>query len=447
MNPELRRHVWLEMTPHRLVAAPAILLLVFALFAAGGDEGGWRERLYGPAVTLTFVILFLWGTHQAAESVTEEVREHTWDLQRLSALGPWDMTVGKLLGAPLFAWYAGGLCLATMAVATTGLSLPVPLGWMLLATVAGALLVHAAVIAASLQAVRHQARASRRFATLLLLVPVFLLMWVGPFLDGREGARGVTWFGMRSGRAAFVALSVVAFAGWAVLGAYRSFCRELQVRTRPWAWPAFALFAAAWATGFAPADVGFGRAFVGLGLLATLAATYFALLTEPADAMQLRRMAAAFSRGDSRRVLEELPLWSSTLALAYGFALVAPAAFSGVSRWLDATDWYAVGEFVRHAPLALAFAALRDAAVFVYFASAPRPRRAAGAAMLYLALLWWVVPGLLAVAGLSGLASVVNPFLSWSGLTAAVVMAVQAALASGLAVARWRRHYGRPRKG
>jgi hypothetical protein len=447
MNPELRRHWWLEMSPHRRIAAPAVLLLVFALFAAGGDEGDWRERLYGPAAALTFVILFLWGTHQAAESVSEEVRERTWDLQRLSALSPWEMTLGKLLGAPMFAWYAGGMCLATMAFASLALPVRVAVGWTVLATVAGAVFVHATALAASLQAVQRETRASRRFGAMLLLLPIFLLMWVGPFVDGREMAKGASWYGMRFERTAFFALSTVAFAAWAVFGAYRGFCRELQVRTRPWAWPAFALFTAAWASGFAPPDVGYGRAFTGVGLLVSLAATYLALFSDPTTAMQVRRLVAARGRGDRRRCLEELPLWPTTLVLAFAFAIAAPFAFAGIGQWLDVPDWKSVGNFVTRAPLALALAAARDGAILVFFASAAKPRRVEGATVLYLALLWWVIPGLLSVAGLASVALLVNPFLTGSGTTAAVVMGAQALLAAWLAASRWRRHYGRPTRG
>lgn len=444
MNPELRRYAWLEMGPHRRIAAPAVLLLVFALFASGGEDGTWRERLYGPASVLTFVILFLWGTHQAAESVTEEVRERTWDLQRLSALGPWEMTVGKLLGAPMFAWYAGGMCLATMAFAAMALPARVSVGWTVLATVAGAVFVHATALAASLQAVHREARASRRFGVALLLLPVLLLMWVGPFIDRGGAAKALSWYAVRFERLPFLAVSMVAFAAWAVFGAYRSFCRELQVRTRPWAWPAFALWLAAWGAGFAPPDIGFGRAFAVTGLLACLGATYLALFTDPTTAMKVRRVMAAWARGDRRRALEELPLWPTSLAPAFAFALAAPFAFAGVREWLDVPDWKAIGDFVTRAPLALAFAALRDGAILVFFASAAKPRRAEGATILYLALLWWVIPGLLAVAGFASLAQLVNPFLSGSGTTAAVVMGVQAALAIALAASRWRRNYGRP---
>lgn len=201
---------------------------------------------------------------------------------------------------------------------------------------------------------------------------------------------------------------------------------------------------AAWAAGLAPPDIGFARAFTVTGLLACLVATYVALFTDPTTAMKVRRVATAWARGDRRRALEELPLWPTSLAPAFAFALAAPFAFAGVREWLDLPDWKAIGDFATRAPLALAFAAARDGAILVFFASAAKPRRVEGATILYLALLWWVIPGLLAVAGLASVAQFVNPFLTGSGTTAAVVMGAQAALAIGLAASRWRGNYGRP---
>src|SRR2546427_5925055 len=44
------------------------------------------------------------GSVLAGRGLNEEAHQHTWDWQRLSALTPWQMAWGKLLGAPLPAW-------------------------------------------------------------------------------------------------------------------------------------------------------------------------------------------------------------------------------------------------------------------------------------------------------------------------------------------------------
>ena len=104
MNPELRRNLWLEVSMHRLIAMPAVLGMGFLVVASINDLP-WQQRVSWAALTVYFVLTLYWGTRLAADAISDEVRGKTWDLQRMSALGPWYMTWGKLFGATVFAWY------------------------------------------------------------------------------------------------------------------------------------------------------------------------------------------------------------------------------------------------------------------------------------------------------------------------------------------------------
>ena len=101
MNAEFRRNLWLELSTHRLIAMPAALALVLALVYAMSDEP--RESLAATSAWIAAAFLGVWGVRSAAESVGEEMRNRTWDAQRMSALGPWEMTWGKLVGSAAFA--------------------------------------------------------------------------------------------------------------------------------------------------------------------------------------------------------------------------------------------------------------------------------------------------------------------------------------------------------
>ena len=124
-NPEFRRNLWLELTPQRLVVMPLVLAAIFAVVYLG-EEGVSRwtnDTSYGGLATAAkyvyLALVLLWGGRQAGSAVTDEIRDRTWDGQRLSALGSWSMSWGKLFGSTVFTWYGGALALAVFAVAAT----------------------------------------------------------------------------------------------------------------------------------------------------------------------------------------------------------------------------------------------------------------------------------------------------------------------------------------
>ena len=87
-NPEFRRHVWLELTPHRLVVMPVLLAMIFLLVGMSADTAR------GNAIAFTALAIFallcpLWGARLTVDSVADEFRDKTWDTQRMFALTSW----------------------------------------------------------------------------------------------------------------------------------------------------------------------------------------------------------------------------------------------------------------------------------------------------------------------------------------------------------------------
>ena len=103
-NPELRRLAWLELTSARLVAMPVVLSLLLLI---GLLNNASAAALASGALTVYLLLTHFWGLRQAAESIAEEFRARTWDLQRMSVLQPRELALGKLLGANVFTWYGG----------------------------------------------------------------------------------------------------------------------------------------------------------------------------------------------------------------------------------------------------------------------------------------------------------------------------------------------------
>ena len=438
MNPELQRYLWLEMTVHRLVATPVVLGLVFALIYAvrGFDDGATFEY---PGWVLAAILGVLVGSRAAVDAVTGEIRDGTWDQQRLSSVGPWSMSWAKLLGAPMFSWYMVLPCLVLMVL---GASVRMPpaaaLGHAGL-LVAIIVLAHAVSLLVSLHRAASGPRAAGRVAGglqylgLLVVLPALASAWSG-LRDGWQGT--AEWFGLRLDPQVFVTGSVLAFAAWTVIGCHRLMRRELKLRNGPWVWVAFSLWLIAWVTGFAWSDGTWaGRSFEArlpvlsaaapvVAHLTGLALGFFALISEPKDPVVVRRLLADLRAGALVRALEGLPRWVWTLPI--GVATLA---------WMRSAD---VG--VTLGPSSLLFF-LRDAGLVALLNLAPDRTRADLAAMLYLVVLYVLLPGLIEAAAGVSTAGWLRPALAGASLAAVVSPALQAAALWLLVVLRWRRDW------
>src|SRR5262249_32005097 len=113
MNPELMRNLWLELSPRRLTLMFGVLALLFATAALGGGN------IKSPATVaeaMFILIVILWDTRKAADAVIGEIRDRTWDGQRLSAIPAWSMVWGKLFGSTSYVWAGGAFCIAILVV-------------------------------------------------------------------------------------------------------------------------------------------------------------------------------------------------------------------------------------------------------------------------------------------------------------------------------------------
>ena len=432
MNPELQRHLWLEFSPHRLIATPALILLVALLALAVTDGDGLRSVAIAAAYGF-LALVTLWGTHNAAASMLEEVRGRTWDTQRMSSIDPWAMTWGKLAGATAFTWYGGAICLALFIVAGMG-RLDVEVLKTAAVMLAGSVLLHA--VALNIALIGAQKGVAPRVPGGLVFF-LLVLVLLGPSIGFVTESKGVAhWWGFLFQRLDFTLASLAVFAAWAAFGAYRSMCSELQSRTVPWALAAFLGFMAFYLAGFLvfkkPRTLDPVEAVLSCGLAVSLVVEYLLLFAERSGAMTLRRLMARTERRQWRRALEELPGWPIALAIALVCA-IGLFLFASVEGPLHK---------VRGAGLGIALFAVRDAALLHVFAFARQPKRVEAVTLLYLGLLYWLVPTLLDAMGAQVLARIVLPnvLAENSGLAIAVI-AVQAALGVTMAAWRWRRNY------
>jgi hypothetical protein len=409
MNPELTRNLWIELTPRRLLWLPVTLGLVFLAVSLTADAP--LQAMGRVARWLFYFLVVFWGTRTAAEAVVGEIRERTWDGQRLSVLHPSELLWGKLLGATSFQWFGGLICLALIVLArfeARGLAEALAtLGYFL--TVG--LFAQSASMFASLVAVRRRASHTRLDVVLYQAVGLVTAwaaatLWDRSYvaqlvaLTGPLGGRDtLLWHDLRIPAQAFYLASLVTFLGWSLLGNLTLLRSELQVRTGPLPWTAFVLFMIVYLTGFAPelglTAAGMPSSQLIVALVVAAALSYAAILLEPKDPVLYRWLLAAASRGRFDRVIGGLQGWMVAFLI-----LSALTAYFALTYERPRADLFGNLYFVKTEVLAAYFFVARDLGIFLFCNLAPRARYGDFAAAVALASLYLVLPTILTGVGL-----------------------------------------------
>ncbi len=411
INPEFQRHCWLELTPQRLLAMPTILGAFFYL--VGQIDA---HALYMSGAGLFFFLVFLWGPRLSAEALIQEVKEHTWDNQRLSCLGPWTLTWGKLLGGTVFVWYGGLFCLAAIVGSGHyGLHLPGDFLWrVVFLLIAGGIFSQGFNLLMALLSVRkgtHGDRGERGIRYLSgFLILIFFLTAASELIFPEKYFHPptlVTWFGETWPLARFFSASLLLFTIWTLLAIYRVMREELQIAGGPWVWLGFLLFIMVYFSGFIPKnplDPGsmpyLTRQLI-LSWAIAMSATYLLAFSESKDPVIFRRLQRTAGRGEIRKFFQALPLWLTTL--------VVVLLLTAVITLLPITLKTLTG-FLLHRPdvifhfkwtiLAMVLFLVRDLGILLVLNLGRFRNRADMAAILYFAVLYGLIPALIHDTGL-----------------------------------------------
>ncbi|MES2205683.1 MAG: hypothetical protein V4525_02670 [Pseudomonadota bacterium] len=429
LNPEFKRNLWLQFSLHRLVATPILLALVFLAIQISGMVGELPK-----AGRILFIgIVWLWGTRNATSSIADELRDKTWDQQRMSALQPWAMTWGKLFGATSFNWYGGIICLLVILVTefltTVSLSERTPM----LSMIAMGILMHAAAMAASVHIGIDKTIIQRGgISWCIVAMGLFARSWLAQL-----SSNTIVWWHMPYDRHSFLLASSLGFAVIAVFAAWRTMSNALQVRTIPWAWPLFACLFSLYCAGFY-INAAMSH-FLRIGLMVAMTMTYAALFSESHAISIWQRIVVRIQTRNWRGVVEQLPISITTVVLTFSFAVasffVLPSFqqnnIQGIGQGL--LDRVPGG---RYLPIMMAFMLLRDVLVFLFFAFSFNPKRVVTTTLLYLVIINGLLPFLAKAMNLDTLAYFFVPFYSLHA-GSIIIMIAQVAIAGALVVWQW----------
>lgn len=449
LNPEFLRNLWLEFSLPRLVATPVVLGLFIVLVQNSAGTDG---------VLTTAAVLFLgvtaaWGSGLASDALLREIQGGTWALQRLTAIHPWPMTWGKLLGATAYAWYVGIWCLLAMVVAAGSLDEPAwglihnDLPVTILFFVGLALFFHAASLLSALLQASQRKAAVRRRSLLIVLGMILLGSMLLNMIMRLKGEVMMVWWDNHWPADYFWLISLYVGVGWLLLGATMLMRKELQVPNQPWVWIGFVVFINGYLAGFVSGTTFISGSWVnettqrlGLVTLTTMALTYLMVFVEGTTVVDLSRLLQRLRAANFLNAFREVPRWALTTIAAWlvGVVLLIQDAVSDTPTWAGHGGTSSEADLNSMVIAGLLFL-LRDIAIVLFARFSSKKDRAALAAVAYLAILYYLIPWLLTVASMGGIHFLFLPTGHSPWLAGVVPPLLQAGLAWFLVVKRWRR--------
>jgi hypothetical protein len=440
MNPEFLRNLWLEASPVRLALIGGLVLLVFA--AADATPAGLAST-HGAAMTLYIFFAVLWGTRSAALSVVGEIRERTWDGQKLSSIGPVEMVWGKLFGATFANWFGAAICLPFILAPvwiTSGPRVCLLYASILLLT---AVLAQAVALLASLNLIRRNTR-NWRLDTFLCQVAgiaaafFYYTLWSSLPAFERNNSLTVQWWGHDFALRDFHLLSLVAFTVWALVGCWRAMRAELRFANGPFVWLAWLLYLGLYQAGFESLLVHLPLADnlltshgavtrLSLAGGAMLISTYGMAFLEPKDPVRLRWLGEQIRAGHIAKAFLALDAWMLSYIVTLGLGLALAGLLIDDGTVIGATHLSSLA-----LPIVTILGFLtRDVAIFVLMRGFA-PGKGDFAALAILAALYLLLPLILAGTALKVLAVLLVP-----GVTDLAALGALSAWTQGIAAALW----------
>ena len=422
MNPEFQRQLWLQFSPQRLVLMPLVLGLCF-LATAVSSQQGLAQSLALCGAVLFGVLVFGLGAYAASDSVLDEMQDHTWDQQRMSALTPWTVAWGKLFGATAYAWYGGAWCL--LVAIPCGLAWPSPMPVLSLVAIGilCGIFLHAILIALNLQMVRAGQPIRRRSSLAVLIV-----LWLSMSTVTSINTDAVLWWGHTWEAYGFLLASAAVFAACALVCASRSMSEVMAQRQLPWGLPLGVLVLAVYVSGFA--NEGHVQMVGWYGLVISLCIGYGSLLTEPQTRPTWQRIVLRAREGRWTDVAMLAPRWVVVLCLALPFAIFNDVAGSAVRTAPG-------GDFWLHA-VPLVLMALRDGLLAMALHAAAKGRRPVFAFLVTMLCLYLLLPWLVSATQQKFAVAVVLPWTASNGFIGAGLALVHVAIAGAFLRWRWR---------
>ena len=449
-NAEFAKNIWLEYSVQRMIAMPAIILLIIVLiFVNSGSGIDAFETLKTASLGGFIFIGMLWGIKSASNSILDEYNDKTWDWQKMTIIGAWKLVIGKLFGSTIYNWYGGLICLLIYLFASLRLgsfSEALRDSFLLIVSMIS---LHGVIILMALQLIkkadgRAKVKSNRIFIAAFLFLSFLSNIFGFSIFHYTDFNPVISWFGIPLTLTTASIVSSLFYCVWIVAGLYRSMRAELQYSDVPTWWLWFIVTNFLFQTGFL---IGYESFSVSTSLLIAvfvyftelLFIVYFLAITESKDIVNFRTLQNAFVQKKWQIFFQNIPLWLLTLPIAFAFGLLAVFLFmivghADIDEQLQSLD-------INGTMIAIAFLVslflfiIRDLSVLLILHFSPKAKRANTAMFFYMLLMYIILPMLLS--GAQNLGAAFYPTPKASVLLMVIFPLAEAGIALFFLVKKW----------
>ena len=445
-NPEFRKNIQLDFNAVKLVLVPLVLGMIFAISYLSVEKNEpAAPQLQLTALILFTVLVFVWGTKMVVESLISEFNDRTWDSQRMTAISPWSLAGGKLIGSSLVAWYGGLFCLLVFAAASA--AVPAHEAQLMRKSLLTLLFaggcIQTALFAFILTEFAKKREADKIALSSYSVFGVLLLAQVASFVAGAYHTDTLMhWHGIALYPLDMMLYSSVFFCLWGIIGMHRAMRKELQFENRPTAWVLFLLSLMIYCTGFIPPDFDIHAAALlficcWMSFMIAISSFYVMLLAEPKHLVDFRLLITRIQQGAWSALTVKIPAWFISLLFTTALCclillLQSTADLSSLHK--DYTF------LLKLLPLTLLAFCLRDLGLVLYVNFSSTKKNRDLTALFYLAILYLLVPLLLKIAGAEFFLPWFVPSYEASLLNAVLPIMAQAGFALYFAGKKLRQH-------
>lgn len=329
LNPEFHRNLWLKFSVFRLAAMPILVGMVAGIVMT--QDLSWANDIYTTAMYTYYLVVFLWGNFEAAATISSEGKNNTWDFQRMSSIGPWELSMGKLFGSVSYVWYFGITLLLIIFVSDV-MRVSNPANAPALAQIAylalAGIMAHATAITASIENLKRKNYSSTApFLSGFIVGNLVLAITQKVSYTSHTLNYTVNWYGMEINPEIFMIGSLLFFFVWVIVALQRKMREELQFTNSPIAWTLFTVLFTAYLWGYMPANehTWQNKLFLAKSLLTFIilsALLYIAVYGEAHNLNKYKRFFNFLRQKSWLRAWENTPMWATTLLFTLAAFLV-----------------------------------------------------------------------------------------------------------------------------